>query len=76
MTFDKYWVEVEKLRVLPQMAIKQLPSSLSMETKKRLLKLKPDVTVELLNTVIEQVNSGSVESIDSLVKKTVIENRC
>ena len=46
MTLDKYWVEVEKLRVLPQMAIKQLPSSLSMETKKRLLKLKPDVTVE------------------------------
>lgn len=35
MTFEDYWAEVEQLKVLPGMAIKQLPSSLSIETKKK-----------------------------------------
>ena len=41
MTFNEYWAEVEKIGVLAQMAIKQLPSSLSAETKKRLMKKQP-----------------------------------
>lgn len=39
MTFDGYWAEVEKLKALPNTAIKQLPSSLSAETQKKLIKL-------------------------------------
>ncbi len=27
MTFEEYWVEVEKLKALPNTAIRQLPSS-------------------------------------------------
>lgn len=69
MTFEEYWSEVEKLKVLPQMAIVQLPASLSDYTKKRLMKLKPEETAKLINTAIEEVNRGSIESIDSLVKK-------
>ena len=69
MTFDEYWEEVEKLKVLPGMAIIQLPSSLSPETKKRLMKLEPEQTARLISTAIEEANRGSVESIDSLVRK-------
>ncbi len=69
MTFEEYWREVEKLGILPSMAIQQLPSSLSTSTKKKLMKRKPEETARLLNTAIEEVNRGSVESIDSLLKK-------
>lgn len=67
--FSKYWAEVEKKHALPEMAIKQLPSSLSLETKKRLMMLRPEETVEILEAAIDQVNRGSAESIDSLVRK-------
>lgn len=69
MTFEEYWAEVEKLKVLPPMAIQQLPSALSPETKRRLMRKPPEETVKLLNTAIDEVNHGSVESIDSLIKK-------
>lgn len=69
MTFEEYWGEVGKLKVLPQMAIKQLPSSLSTETKKRLMRKQPEETARLISTAIDEVNRGSVESIDSLVRK-------
>lgn len=67
--FSEYWAEVAKLKVLPNTAIKQLPSSLSLETKRKLMKLKPEETVDILVAVIDQVNQGSVESIDSLVNR-------
>lgn len=69
MTFEEYWSKVEKLKVLPAMAIQQLPISLSENTKKKLMKRLPDETVRLISTAIEEVNRGSVESIDSLVRK-------
>lgn len=69
MTFEEYWAEVEKLKALPKMTIQQLPSSLSTGTKKRLMKKQPIETVELLYAVIDKVNLGAVESIDSLVRK-------
>lgn len=55
MTFEDYWTEVERLRVLPSMAIQQLPSSLSVETKKRLMRLKPEETAEMLRDAIGEV---------------------
>lgn len=69
MTFEDYWEEIGKLKVLPGMAIKQIPSSLSTETKKRLMKKEPIETVEILKRAIEQINHGSVENIESLVRK-------
>ena len=68
MTFEEYWSGVEKLKVLPHMAIVQLPTSLSDYTKKRLMKLRPEETARLINEAIEEVNRGSIESINSLVK--------
>lgn len=69
MTFEEYWGEVEKLKVLPTMAVQQLPSSLSENTKKKLMKRLPDETAKLINTAIEEINRGSIESIDCLIKK-------
>lgn len=69
MTFEEYWAEVEKFKLLPGMAIRQLPSSLSPQIKKRLMKKQPEETVEILRAAIDEVNRGSVESIDGLVRK-------
>ncbi len=69
MTFEEYWVGVEELGVFSNTAIKQLPLSLSGETKRKLKKLSPEETVEILEAVIDEVNHGSVERIDSLVRK-------
>ena len=69
MIFEDYWLEVEQLKVLPSMAIDQTPISLSAATKKKLMKRKPEETARMIHTAIEEVNHGSVESIDSLLKK-------
>lgn len=53
MTFEEYWLEVEKLKVLPGMAIQQLPASLSIETKKRLMRKRPEETVSILQAAIK-----------------------
>ncbi len=67
MAFEDYWLGVDKLKALPGMVIQQLPSSLLSETKKRLMKRRSEEAVELLRVAIEDVNRGSVESIDSSV---------
>lgn len=69
MTFEEYWGEVGKLKVLPGMAIQQIPASLSATTKKKLMKKLPKETVEILSAAIDEVDHGNVESIDSLVRK-------
>lgn len=51
------------------MAIIQIPASLSIDTKKRLMRRSPAETAEILRAAIDEINHGSVESIDSLVRK-------
>ena len=69
MTFEEYWSEVEKLKALPNTAIIQIPLALSAETKKKLMKMRPEETESLITTVIDQINHGSVERVDDLVRK-------
>lgn len=69
MTFEDYWAEVEKQKVLPNTAIQQRPSSLSDGTKKKLMRMLPNETIEILSTVIDEINRGAVESIDKLVRR-------
>ena len=69
MTFEEYWVEVDERGALLNSAIKQLPFSLSVETKRKLKKLSAEETIEILEAVIDEVNHGSVDSIDNLVRK-------
>lgn len=49
--------------------IVQIPESLSDGTKERLLRLTPQEAVEIISAAIEEVDRGSVQSIDSLVKE-------
>ena len=69
MTFEDYWDEVEELKILPMKAIKQVPSSLKDDTKKKMMKLEPRVTAEKLSAVIDEINHGSIESIEVLLRK-------
>lgn len=69
MTFEEYWLKVEKLQALPSMAIKQVPASLKDDTKEKLMKLEPRITAEKLASVIDEINTGSIESIEVLLRK-------
>ena len=56
MTFEEYWSEVEKLKVLPNTAIKQLPSVLSGKTKSELMRRTAEDAVEILKKAIETID--------------------
>lgn len=71
MAFEEYWDEVAKLKNIPNAAIEQLPSTLSEKTKKKLMKRKPEESAEILEVAIDLINRGSVESIDSLIRKLI-----
>ena len=69
MTFDELWVEIEKLHILPDGAIAQMPQILSTETKKRLLRKPPEEASWILREAIEEINRGSIETVDALTRK-------
>lgn len=69
MTFEEYWAEIEKLKLLPNTAIRQLPSALSRKTKSELMKKHPEDAVEILKKAINAIDCGSIESVDNLVTR-------
>lgn len=71
MTFDELFIKACDSAHLPEMARIQLPNALSDKTKKMVLKLSPEEFGQILATAIDTVNRGSVESIDSLVRKQI-----
>ena len=60
---------MSELKVLPDTAIHQIPSILSNEAKIKLCKRTPEEAVGILKTVIDEINTGSVESVNDLVLK-------
>lgn len=68
MTFDELMDAACEPATLPNMARILLPSTLSGETKKAVLKLKPEELGIILKDAIDQIDSGSVESGDTLVR--------
>ena len=71
MTFDELLDRACTVARLPDMARMQLSSALSDKTKRKLLKLSPEEVGRVLNTVIEAVNHGSVESVDTLKRSAL-----
>ena len=69
MTFDELWAEIEKLHILPEAAIEQVPQILSNETKKRLPRKTPEKVGRILKEAIDEINRGSVETVDALTQK-------
>jgi hypothetical protein len=71
MTFDELMDAACESADLPNMARILLPSTLSGETKKAVMKLKPEELGIILKDTIDQIDSGSVESVDVLVRKAL-----
>lgn len=53
------------------MAIDTIPLVLSNDTKERLSRETPIEAIRILNSAIEQVDNGSVETLEMLVKKAI-----
>lgn len=66
MTFEEMWSQVQGL---PQEAIMRVPETLKEDTKRRLSRMSPEEMAEIVRAAIDEVNHGSVEPLDSLVKK-------
>lgn len=71
MTFDELMDAACESVALPNMERLLLPSTLSGETKKAVMKLKPEELGIILKDAIDQIDNGSVESVDVLVRKAL-----
>ena len=77
MTFEDLWEQVCSAFDLPEGARVHLPTSLSDRTKAIILKkkLSAEELADSIHNAINQINSGSVETIDDLVMKS-LEQKC
>ena len=66
MTFEEVWGQVQGL---PDTAKMQVPSILSVETKRRLTRKCPEEVAVIVAVAIEEVNHGSIAPLDELIKK-------
>lgn len=71
MSFEELLEQACKSVSLPEMARLLLPSTLSDETKKAVMKLSPEELGAILKAAIDRINRGSVESVDALVRKAL-----
>lgn len=74
MTFEEVWKAVDELGVLPNTAIDQIPEILTDSIKYQLLELDPQTVARIIDEAVEEVNCGSVESVNALVVKRIIGN--
>ena len=66
MTFDELWKQVKGL---PDTAMVQVPAVLSPDTKKKLTQKNPVEIRRIISAAIDEINRGSVETVDALVRK-------
>lgn len=71
MSFEELWKQVKELRILPDTAIAEVPSILTSETKKKLMKYTPVEVAEIVAAAIDEINHSSVETVNSLVRKHI-----
>ena len=71
MSFEELLDQACESAILPEMARLLLPSTLSEGTKNMVLKLNPEEFSMILKTAIDQIDHGSVESVDALVRKAL-----
>lgn len=58
---------------LPEMARLLLPSTLSEEIKNAVMNSSPEDLGAILKAAIDEINRGSVESVDALVRKALYD---
>lgn len=71
MTLEEYWRLVAELNVLPNEALRWIPDSLSLKTKKRLCRKRPEEVAEIVLWAINQIDHGSTETVDALVNRKI-----
>ena len=71
MDFEELLNQACESAHLPEMARLLLPSTLSVETKNMVLKLSPEELGRILASAIDQINRGTVETVDALVRKAL-----
>ena len=69
--FEALWKDVEEKKLLSYDIIESMPRFLSEKTKKKLIKKTPEEVTAIIKTAIDKVNAGSVENIDTLVRKVL-----
>lgn len=69
MTFEELWKKISELKVLPDTAIQQVPHVLSDATKKKLSRKTAEEAIKILREAIEEIDHGSVQTVDALVRK-------
>lgn len=67
--FEMLWKDVEEKKLLSYDIIESIPRLITEKTKKRLIKKSPEEVVALIKSAIGKINAGSVETIDSLLRK-------
>ena len=72
MTFEELLDQACTIAHLPEMARIQLPVVLSDKTKKKVLQLSPEELGQMLSVAIDEINQGSVKSIDILIREYLL----
>ena len=72
MNFDELWIDIAEMHILPEMAIAQIPRVLAEDTKEKLENYNSKEVVRIMQDTITEINNGCVETIDSLVRKKLI----
>ena len=66
MTFEEVWAKVEGL---PETAKLQVPGILKDKTKLKLSRRSSDEIKRIVEAAIDEVNRGSVDPLDMLIRK-------
>lgn len=67
--FKELMSEIGKLHMIPSGAIKEIPIVLSEETKRKMLKRKPEELANILVNAISRINDGSIETLDTIITR-------
>ena len=69
MNFEELWKQVKGFSDIAKQFI---PNALSDETKKKLENYSSEEIASIINNAVEEINRGSIETVDSLVRKQLV----
>lgn len=67
--FEMLWKDVEETGLLSFDILDTVPNLLSEKSKKKLIKMRPEEVVKTIKSVIDKINAGSKETMDTLIQK-------
>ena len=67
MDFESLWERIKELNALPYLAVLEIPSVISDETKELMANYSPEAVIKVVLDAIEEVNNGSVRPLDALI---------